>query len=92
MKDNNKYKNKKAVALRYKKEDIAPKVVAKGKGEIAERIVEKGKKSKIQIYEDEKLVDDLLRLELYDEIPAELYEAVSEIILFVYLLDREKGR
>lgn len=91
MKENNKYKNKKAVALRYEKTNTAPKVLAKGKGEIAERIIEKGEESKIQIFEDEKLVEDLLKLELYSEIPPELYEAVAEIILFVYSLDKEKG-
>lgn len=91
MKKNKNAKRKKAVALRYNKDDSAPKVVAKGKGEIADKIVEKGKKSEIQIYEDEKLVDNLLKLELYEEIPPELYEAVAEIILFVYSLDRKKG-
>ncbi len=89
---NNEYKNKKAVALSYKEnEDIAPRVIAKGKGEIAEKIIETGEKSKIQIYEDGNLIEDLLKLELYDEIPPELYEAVAEIILFVHSLDKKKG-
>jgi flagellar biosynthesis protein len=84
-------KNKKAVALSYKEEYNAPKVIAKGKGEIADKILEVGEKNKIHIYEDKGLVEDLLKLDLYDEIPPELYEAVSEIILFVYSLDKEKG-
>lgn len=88
----NEYKKKKAVALKYTEDkDIAPKVIAKGQGDIAEKIIEKGKKSKVQIYEDENLIEDLLKLELYDEIPPELYEAVAEVILFVYTIDREKG-
>lgn len=91
MGNNKEFKKKKAVALRYKEGYVAPKLIAKGKGEIAEKIVEKGKKTNIHIYEDEKLVDDLIKLELYDEIPEELYEAVAEIIFFVYSLDREKG-
>lgn len=82
---------KKAVALSYKKEYNAPKVIAKGKGKIAEKIVERGSKEGIEIYRDEKLIEDLINLDLYEEIPEELYEAVSEIILFVYLLDKEKG-
>ncbi|QQY80749.1 flagellar biosynthesis protein [Keratinibaculum paraultunense] len=82
---------KKAVALSYKKEYNAPKVIAKGKGEIAEKIIEKGHKEGIEIYKDEKLIEDLIKLDLHEEIPEELYEAVSEIILFVYLLDKEKG-
>ena len=85
-------KNKKAVALSYKKEEHnAPRVIAKGKGEIADSIMKVGKKSKVEIYEDKDLVEDLLKLDLYDEIPSELYETVSEIILFVYSLDKEKG-
>ena len=83
--------NKKAVALSYKKEDNAPKVIAKGKGEIAKKILEVGKEKNIEIYEDKELIDDLLKLDLYEEIPPELYEAISEIILFVYSLDKEKG-
>ncbi|GMG97155.1 EscU/YscU/HrcU family type III secretion system export apparatus switch protein [Tepidimicrobium xylanilyticum] len=82
---------KKAVALSYKEEFNAPKVVAKGKGEIAEKIVEVGKKENIEIYKDEELIDELISLELHEEIPPELYEAVAEIILFVYRLDKEKG-
>ncbi len=56
----------------------------KGKGgKLADKIVEVGGKDKdIEIYEDKNLVEDLLKLELYEEIPPELYEAVSEIILF----------
>lgn len=82
---------KKAVALSYKEEFNAPKVVAKGKGEIAEKIVEVGKKENVEIYKDEELIDELISLELHEEIPPELYEAVAEIILFVYRLDKEKG-
>lgn len=92
MRYDNNYKNKKAVALKYKEnKDAVPRVIAKGKGEIAQKIIETGEKSKVQIYEDEKLIDDLLKLELYDEIPPELYEAVSEIILFIYSIDKKKG-
>lgn len=82
---------KKAVALSYKEDFNAPKVVAKGKGEIAEKIVEVGKKENVEIYKDEELIDELISLELHEEIPPELYEAVAEIILFVYRLDKEKG-
>ena len=83
--------NKKAVALIYREEYIAPKVIAKGKGETAEKILEVGKDKDIIIHEDKDLIENLLSLDLYEEIPPELYEAVSEIILFVYSLDKEKG-
>jgi flagellar biosynthesis protein len=91
MENNQKHKRKKAVALKYKDDYNAPKLIAKGKGEVAEKIIEKGKNTDVYIYKDEKLVDDLVKLELYDEIPKELYEAVAEIIFFVYSLDKEKG-
>lgn len=84
-------KDKKAVALSYKKEYNTPKVIAKGKGQIADKILDAGQKNEVYIYEDKSLVEDLLKLDLYDTIPPELYEAVSEIILFVYSLDKEKG-
>ena len=90
MRENSKHKRKKAVALKYKEGYSAPRVIAKGKGEVAEKIINKGKDTDIYIYEDEKLVEDLTKLELYDEIPKELYEAVAEIIFFVYSLDKEK--
>lgn len=83
-------KNKKAIALSYKEGYKAPKLLAKGKGEIAEKILEVGKKEDVEIYEDKELVEELIRLDLYDEIPPQLYEAVAKII-FVYQLDKEKG-
>ncbi|MCF6466394.1 EscU/YscU/HrcU family type III secretion system export apparatus switch protein [Clostridium sp. Cult2] len=84
-------RNKKAVALSYKEGYKAPKVLAKGKGEIAERIVEVGKEEKIEIYEDKELIEELINLDLHEEIPPQLYEAVAKIVFFVYQLDKEKG-
>lgn len=91
MKKNEDIRQNKAVALSYKDGYNAPKVVAKGKGEIASNIVEVAKEKNIEIYEDENLVEELIKLDLYEEIPPSLYEAVSKVILFVYNLDREKG-
>lgn len=82
----------KAVALSYDPSQSGPKVVAKGEGLIARNIVEKGKEEDIVIYEDKNLVDSLIGLEIDEQIPEELYEAVAEIIFYVYNLDREKGR
>ncbi|MBU5437723.1 EscU/YscU/HrcU family type III secretion system export apparatus switch protein [Tissierella sp. MSJ-40] len=81
---------KKAVALSYKNQDNVPKILAKGEGTIAENIVKKGEEEDIVIYEDENLIDSLINLDINQEIPEELYEAVAEIILFVYTLDKEK--
>jgi len=79
-------KVKKAVALRYDSEESrAPLVVAKGKGEIAEKIIKLAKEKGIPITEDKNLVEALIKLDLYEEIPPELYEAVARVIAFVAL-------
>ena len=91
-KTNIKNKSSKAVALAYFREDSAPKVVAKGQGLVAEKIIEKAKEEDIYIYEDEKLVESLIDLEVNEEIPEQLYEAVAEIIFYIYNLDIQKGK
>ncbi|MCR2042787.1 EscU/YscU/HrcU family type III secretion system export apparatus switch protein [Anaerosalibacter massiliensis] len=91
MRKSKKDKEKKAVALKYSKDDVSPIIVAKGKGYVAENIIKKGKDEKIELYEDEKLLDDLMKLEIREEIPPKLYNAVAEIIAYVYYLDKKKG-
>ena len=77
---------KKAVALKYDpEEDKAPLVVAKGRGEVAERIIKLAKEKGIPITEDKNLVEALIKIDLYEEIPSELYEAVAKVIAFVAL-------
>lgn len=77
--------SKKAVALKYEAEkDKAPKVVAKGRGFIAQRIIELARQHSIPMKEDEALVEILSKLDIYEEIPVELYKAVAEILVFVY--------
>jgi len=79
---------KKAVALRYDKDsDSAPKVVAKGRDYIAERIIEIAQENNVPIYPDENLVQVLDALDLDYEIPEELYRAVAEVLVFVYDLN-----
>jgi len=76
---------KKAVALRYEKyRDSAPKVIAKGKGVIAEKIIEVAKQHGVYLKEDPTLVEVLSGLELYEEIPEELYKVVAEIFVLIY--------
>lgn len=78
-------KMKKAVALKYQAEsDTAPKVVAKGKGDIAARIIAVAKEHGIPIHEDADLLEVLATLELDREIPADLYRTVAEILAFIY--------
>ncbi len=74
-----------AAALKYDRhKDAAPKVVARGKGAIAEKIIEIAKKNHIPIKNDPGLVQILSKLEIDEQIPVELYKAVAEILAFVY--------
>lgn len=74
-----------AVALRYDKGQT-PRVVAKGRGEIGEKIIEVAKAHAIPIEENEVLAGALSNVELGDEIPEELYRAVAEVLVFVLRL------
>jgi flagellar biosynthesis protein len=74
-----------AVALHYDKSG-APRVVAKGRGGIGEKIIEVAKAHDIPIEENEVLAGALSNVELGDEIPAELYKAVAEVLIFVLRL------
>ena len=78
-------KNTLAVALHYDKKG-APRVVAKGKGTLGEKIIEIAKENDIPIQENEVLAGALSNVELGDEIPAELYKAVAEVLVFVLRL------
>lgn len=81
---------KKAVALKYDEgEDIAPKVIAKGERKVAENILEKAKEHNIPVYKDKKLASQLSNLEIDDNIPQELYEAVAQVLLFITKIDSE---
>lgn len=74
-----------AVALHYDRTG-APRVVAKGRGTIGEKIIELAKAHDIPIEENEVLAGALSNVELGDEIPAELYKAVAEVLIFVLRL------
>lgn len=93
-KDLNKEANKPktAVALSYDPGDLAPKILATGKGELAEKIIEKGKENKVPLYKDNKLADTLSKLEIGDTIPPELYDVVAEILVFVDDMDRLRAK
>lgn len=84
---------KEAVALSYlPEENGAPKVIAKGKGKIAENILERAKDYDIPIYEDPNLVQLLGQLDLNEAIPDELYQAVAEVFAFIYRLDQKHNQ
>ena len=80
--------NKTAVALSYESGDQAPKILATGKGYVAEKIIETANKENVPIHKDEKLAATLSKLEIGDYIPKELYGVVAEILVFV---DRVEG-
>ncbi|MBQ8821073.1 MAG: EscU/YscU/HrcU family type III secretion system export apparatus switch protein [Lachnospiraceae bacterium] len=83
---------KQAIALSYDPDEDAPKVIASGKGYLAEKILEKAKEVDVPIHRDDKLADTLSRLEIGDMIPPELYEVVAEILVFVDAMDKIKGK
>ena len=85
-------KVKKAVALSYEAGEVAPKIVATGKGELAEKIVKTAEESKVPVHKDDKLADTLSKLEIGDVIPPELYEIVAEILVFVDDMEKLKGK
>lgn len=80
--------NKTAVALSYEVGDEAPKILATGKGYVAEKIIEAAREENVPIHKDEKLAGTLSKLEIGDYIPKELYGVVAEILVFV---DRVEG-
>jgi flagellar biosynthesis protein len=80
-----------AAALKYDREkDAAPRVSAKGRGAIAEKIIELARKNHIPIKSDPALVQILSKLDLDEQIPVELYKAVAEILAFVYSVNSRK--
>ncbi len=81
--------DKKVVALKYEENgNSAPKVVAQGKGKVAESIMQKAKEFDIPIFQNKALAESLLNLNLDEQIPPNLYKAVAEV--FVWLMKSEK--
>ena|SRR5690606_5327407 len=79
-----------AVALAYAPGDAAPKVVAKGKGLIAEEIINRAKSHGVYVHESPELVTLLLQVDLDEHIPPQLYVAVAELLAWLYRVE-EKG-
>ncbi|WP_067617274.1 EscU/YscU/HrcU family type III secretion system export apparatus switch protein [Alicyclobacillus acidiphilus] len=80
---------KRAVALRYEQQrEDAPRIVAKGAGEVAEAIIRTATSSAVPVMENKPLVDALVSLEVDSVIPPELYQAVAEVLAYVYRLSQ----
>ncbi|MDW0115749.1 EscU/YscU/HrcU family type III secretion system export apparatus switch protein [Sporosarcina thermotolerans] len=88
----NKNMRKGAIALSYDPNvEEAPKIIAKGKGMIAQNIIEKAKEHDIPIQEDATLVALLGQLDVNETIPEQLYQAVAEVFAYIYHIDRNHG-
>lgn len=86
-------KIRKATALSYSPgKDRAPKVIASGKGVIAEKILEKAAEEKIPVIENPELAGQLSEISIGSEIPGELYEVVAEILAFVSRVDKKASK
>jgi len=84
---------KKAVALKYDPEiNHAPKVVAKGRGHVAESILAAAQKNTVPVYQNKTLVNMLMALDIDREIPPELYHAVAEVLAYIYRMDKNEQR
>ena len=83
---------KTAVAVEYVPGEEAPKILATGKGLVAEKIIQTAKDNNVPLYKDNKLAGTLSKLKIGDMIPPELYEVVAEVLVFVDDMDRLKAK
>lgn len=88
MSDNPDDSRKSAVALAYRETDAAPRVVAKGRGLIAEEIIARAKEHGIFVHESTELVSLLMQVDLDDRIPPQLYRAVAELLAWLYQIEQ----
>ncbi|MGN0343044.1 MAG: EscU/YscU/HrcU family type III secretion system export apparatus switch protein [Roseburia sp.] len=83
---------KTAVAVAYVPGERAPKILATGKGHLAEKIIEKAQEEQVPLYRDDQLAGTLSKLEIGEMIPPELYEVVAEILVFVDDMDKLRSK
>lgn len=79
-----------AVALAYESGDFAPRVLAKGRGALAEHIIAIAKEQGVFVHESKELVSMLMQVDLDDHIPAELYQTIAEILTWLYRLESDE--
>ena len=80
--------NQQAIALAYGAGDYAPKVVARGRGLIAEQIIARAKEHQVFVHESRDLVGLLMQVDLDDHIPPALYQAIAEVLAWLYRLEQ----
>ena len=87
---NDEKKQDKAIALKYQRDrDNAPRVLASGRGNTAQKIIDIAREHGIYIHDDPDIVEVLSQLDLNDEIPTELYVVISELLAFIYALNKK---
>lgn len=82
---------RRATALRYEQGQRAPRVTATGAGLVADRILAAAREAGIPVRHDPALAEALAKLELGDDVPAELWTAVAETLAWAYRLDAQAG-
>jgi len=83
---------KKAIAMEYfKKKGTAPRIIAKGKGILAEKIIELAKKNEVPLFKDKNLCNLFMNIDVGKEIPESLYKAAVEVLSYVYWLKKRRG-
>ena len=75
------------VALTYTESDVAPRVVAKGRGVLAEQIIARAREHGVYVHQSPELVSLLMQIDLDEHIPPQLYVAVSELLAWLYRLE-----
>ncbi|WP_431025831.1 EscU/YscU/HrcU family type III secretion system export apparatus switch protein [Halomonas sp. H5] len=85
-------RRRQAVALAYRDGDEAPRVLAKGYGELAERIIAAARESGLQVHDSPELVALLMQLDLDERIPPALYQVIAELLIWVRGVERGEAR
>ncbi|QFK70962.1 type III secretion system protein [Pradoshia sp. D12] len=84
---------KSASVLKYEEnQDVSPKLIAKGKGIVADHILKEAVKHEIPVRKDPSLTELLSQLEINQSIPEELYQAVAEVFAFIYKVDHKTSK
>lgn len=83
---------RRAVALGYDADDGAPRVLARGYGDLAERIIAEARRQDIYVHNAPELVGLLMQVDLDQQIPATLYQVIAELLIWVAELEHKKGK
>ncbi len=84
-------RRQKAIALRYDADkQSAPRLIAKGQGKVAERILESAAKNGIPLHKDPELIEILSKLDVGKEVPPDLYQAVAQILIYIYRMNQRR--